>query len=151
MNKIAPIAAIERTDGFADRPAQAEAEGGSERMGHRLKQGVALGLGVQDRDSQDGAVGGDQGQEDAQGLVQGRVGLLEKHLGELDQRGDDEDEDHRLEVPEIQGGPGQDVDQIVSGGWGARRWRENRPVFLLAIRHRCPTEGPQSTLSRHSP
>jgi predicted amidohydrolase YtcJ len=58
---------------------------------------------VQQHNAEHRAVGGDQRQVDAQGGIQGGHGLLEEHLDELDQRGDDQDESQGLEELEMQG------------------------------------------------
>ena len=59
-------------------------------------------LDVEDRDAQYGAVRRDEGKVDAQGRVKGRGDLLDDHFHELHEGRDDEDEDQRHEVPEVE-------------------------------------------------
>ena len=54
-------------------------------------------------DAEDGAVDGDQRQEDAQREVERRREALDDHLHELDEGGDDDDEDDEFEVLEASG------------------------------------------------
>ena len=61
-------------------------------------------LDVQQRHAQQGAVGGDEGQVNAQGLVQGGYALFQEHLHHLHNGGNDEDEGGSLHIPQIQGG-----------------------------------------------
>ena len=72
----------------------------------RLHEIVPFSL-YQKRDAENAAVRGDERQEYAQRGVEGRNGLFEEHFHELHQRGDDEDEDQRLEI--FQTGGNEDV------------------------------------------
>ncbi len=73
----------------------------SHRISDALQQ-VELLLDHQDRDAQHGAVGGDQGQEDAQRLIERRRELLEHDLDHLHEGRNHEDEDDRLHIDDVQ-------------------------------------------------
>ena len=60
-------------------------------------------VGLKERQPQDGAVGGDQRQEDAQRPKQRRAHLLDEHLHQLHRGGDDGDEGDQLQVGRVDG------------------------------------------------
>lgn len=90
---------------LADRGEQDDGQGKAQAAGEaidqRLQEIVVL-LDVQKRHAQYGAVGGDEGQVDAQGLIQGGHALFQKHLHHLHNGGNDENESSSLHVPQVQ-------------------------------------------------
>ena len=91
-----------------DQEADTGTGGADKRLGVGQAEAVlghdsGVVLHGQDGDAQHAAVGGDQGQVDAQALVQGRDVLFQRDLDELDEDGDDEDEDDGLQIAEVIG------------------------------------------------
>ena len=84
---------------------------------------VVLLLHVEQRNPQHRAVGGDQRQIDAQHLVQHRAGLVDEHLGKLDDPGDHHDERQRAQVEQL-GAEQVLVDEVA--GAGGQRQHEGR-------------------------
>ena len=76
---------------------QREADGAAGAEEQRFDEVVLVGD-VEQRYAEHRAVGGDQRQVDAQHLMQHRAGLLDHHLGELDDGGDGDDEGQRAQV-----------------------------------------------------
>ena len=95
------------TDGSEDGQCQAEAEGGADGIDDTGEEigldalGVVSALCHEDGNAEDGAVRGDEGQEDAEGLVEGRRHLLQNDLHHLHEGSDDEDEGDGLQVFEV--------------------------------------------------
>ena len=117
------------------RQRQTEADGRREGIDHRLQQ-VEVFLDAEDGDTEHGAVGGDQGQEDAKGLIEGGRYLLQNNLDQLHQRGDDEDKGDGLQILQAEGvehvflyQPGDDGGQRQHKGDGGRH--AQRGVNLL--------------------
>ena len=79
---------------------QQETETGAQRIDHGLAEIVLL-IDIEHRDTQYGAVGGDEGQIDAEGFIQWRQELLEGHFHQLYQRGDDQDEYDGLHIAQL--------------------------------------------------
>ena len=91
-----------------DQEADARTGGADKRLGvgqaeAELGHNGGVVLHGQNGDAQHAAVGRDQRQVDAQGLIQRRDVLFQRDLDQLDQNGDDEDEDDRLQVTQIIG------------------------------------------------
>ena len=82
-------------DAGEDDEREREADGRREGEDDGLRQVVIL-LNNEDGDAKDGAVGRDQRQEDAEGLLERGGDFLEDDLHHLHQGGDDEDEDDGL-------------------------------------------------------
>ena len=84
-----------------------EAEGSAHGIDNAGEQvglktlGVVSALCHEDGNTKDGAVGGDERQEDAESLIQRRRHLLQDNLHHLHEGGDDEDEGNRLKVLEV--------------------------------------------------
>ncbi|MPM37273.1 hypothetical protein SDC9_83882 [bioreactor metagenome] len=96
-----------------DRQQKAEASGNT--VNHRLNE-IKVALNVQQSHAQNGAVGGNQRQINAQCRIQGRHGLLQKHLDELHQGGNDENEHHSLHVQKVKLHQNVLVDDPRDGG-----------------------------------
>jgi hypothetical protein len=93
---------------------QRETERTAQAIEQRFEKIVLL-LHIQQGNAQHGAVGGDQGQVDAQHAEQHRRGLLDEHLGETDDAGDHHDEGQGAQIRQIlaeQIG----IDQITGAG-----------------------------------
>ena len=95
------------TYGSEDGESQAEAESGGNGKDDagqevRLKPLSVVGaLSHKDSYAEDGAVGGDEGQEDAERLVQCGRYLLQDDLHHLHEGGDDEDEGDGLQIDQV--------------------------------------------------
>lgn len=85
-------------------------QGRADGVGNRLQE-VIVGFNVDEGDTQDGTVRGDQGQVDPHGLMKGGHRLFHEHFNELDQGRDGQDEDKGLQVGQIEG----DQDEVVQG------------------------------------
>ena len=79
---------------------QQEADTGAQRIDHGLTEAV-LFIDVQHGDAQHGAVGGGEGQVDAEGLIQRGNKLFEDHFHQLYQRGDDQNENDGLHIAQV--------------------------------------------------
>ena len=88
----------------------------------------------QDGDSQHAAVGGDQGQVNAQRVVQGHDILLEEDLDELHQHGDDQNKHDGLQIAQLSRIQNEDLDsRMVRPTFTApssRRKRRISPAIL---------------------
>ena len=107
-------------DAREDDHRQAVAQGGCEGIDQRLAEVQHVGRETEgeflrddrDRDAEDGAVRGDQGQEDTEGLVEGRTHLLQHDLHHLHEGGDHQDEGDRLQELELEGNEEVLVDEV---------------------------------------
>ncbi len=80
---------------FADAGEQDQGEGEADGAAETEEQGfdeVVLESYIEQRHAENRAVGGDQGQVDAQYLMQQRTGFLDDQLGQLNDGGDGDDE-----------------------------------------------------------
>lgn len=89
---------------------QGEAHPGAHGVDQGLDEVVAL-VDVEHGQAEDCAVGGYQGQVDAQGLVEPGHGLLHDDLDGLHQAGDDQDEEDGAHPGQVQGDQHEAVDQ----------------------------------------
>ena len=101
-----------------------EAETAEHTVDHALHKAEGV-LRVEQHDAEHGAVGGDQGQVDAERGVQRRDRLFKEHLDELHERGDDEDISDRLQELETELHE-QQVDQPADGGREAHDERNSQ-------------------------
>ena len=103
-------------DAGEDHQGECEAKGRGEGEDDALEEWRAV-LAVQLGHAEDGAVCGDERQEDAQGGVQRRHETLHRDVDELHKRGDHEDERERVDVAEA-GGLEDEVVQQPGDGRG---------------------------------
>ena len=90
------------TESGEEHHGEEEANTCGERIDDAFEQVVVL-LDDKDGDTEDAAVGGDEGEEHAKCLIEGGHGLLEDNLNHLHQGCDDEDERDGLEVLKAKG------------------------------------------------
>jgi len=102
-------------DAGKDDERQGEADGNAGGIDNALQQ-VHVLLHNQDGHTKDGTVGGDEGQEDTQGLVEGGGNLLEDDFYHLDKAGYDEDVGNGLEVAQIEGHQDIIIDKVGDEG-----------------------------------
>ena len=76
---------------------QGEAQAAADTEHHALQEVVAL-LHVHQSCTQHGAVGGNEGQVDAQGLIKARHTLFQEHLHHLYDGGNDQNEGYGLHI-----------------------------------------------------
>ena len=111
-------------DAGKDHDDQQEADAAGDAVHDALNKAVAI-LGVLQHHAQHSAVGGDQGQVHTQGLIEGGHGLLEEHLDELHQRGDDQNVGHGLHEGQAHGNQNELIDGPTDGG-GQAHDEDNR-------------------------
>ena len=94
-------------DGSKDGEGETKAESCADGIDNTCEQVGLETLGIvgtlchEDGYTEDAAVGGDEGQEDAECLVQGRRHFLQHDLHHLHEGSDDEDEGYGLQVDEV--------------------------------------------------
>ena len=98
-------------DSREQEDGQQEAQTTGDAVDHGLDEVVVI-LGIQQSHAQHGAVGGDQGQVDAQRGVQGGDVLLQEHFHKLHQTGNDQNVGHGLHELQMQGHQ-HHVDQVA--------------------------------------
>ena len=81
---------------------QSEANGCGEGVDYRLQEVVVL-LDAEDGHTKHGAVGGDEGEEDAKRLIESRRHFLKHDFDQLYQRGNDQNESDGLQILEAEG------------------------------------------------
>ena len=101
--------------GQSQSSRRSRTEAARDAVDQRLDEVIAV-LNVQQGHAEDGAVRRDEGQVDAQRLIQRGDGLLQEHLDELHKGGDDEDEHDGLHVHEFQ----RHEQELVDGPGGRR-------------------------------
>ena len=101
------------TDGSEQDDSQSEAQAAGSTVDSAQQEVVAF-LNVYQNNTQNGAVGGDQGQEHAQSLVQSGDKLLQEHFHNLNQGGNDQNEGNGLHVLQVQCHQNQ-VNTIANG------------------------------------
>ena len=87
------LAADARHDDHGEKETEAGAEGVEEGLGI-----VVTAVDVADADTEDGAVGCDQGKENTERLIEANHVFLHEHLDQLNECSDNENENDRLEV-----------------------------------------------------
>ena len=88
-------------DGRQGHDSQVPADAGTERINDGFADAGELTLLHEERAAQDGAVDGDQGQEDAQGGVEGGEEFLHHHLHHLHDGRDDRDEEDKAQETQV--------------------------------------------------
>ena len=99
------------TKSCKEHHGEQEADACGESIDDAFEQVVVL-LNDEDGHTEDAAVGGDEGKEHAECLIEGGHGLLENHLNHLHQGCNDKDECNRLKIFESKGVEHIDLNEV---------------------------------------